>query len=343
MLIADLLLRGAAAVLLLLLAVVLLRDYRRVPAGWSSALLAIGGAAYAISAAPGLNGSDGWWLASLRLIAFGNAALLWLFAAAAFDDGFVPSWRHGLAWVAALAVGSACAFAHLPLACQGFPLLSLLYIGLAIRCALRGRTGDLVEARRRFRLVVIGAASLFGAILVLREFLAQGGPAAPADSLAQAAGLAALAFGIAVARLSFAPAHEAILPEPPPKSASDPASVDPQEALLVAELERLMRVDRVYRQEGLGIATLAERMGIPEYRLRRLINQRLGHRNFTAFVNGYRLAEAKQALADPSQATVPILTIALDAGFQSIGPFNRAFKSETGLTPSEFRRRKPSD
>jgi AraC-like DNA-binding protein len=37
---------------------------------------------------------------------------------------------------------------------------------------------------------------------------------------------------------------------------------------------------------------------------------------------------------------VPILTIALDAGFQSLGPFNRAFKSATGETPSKYRRRK---
>ena len=29
---------------------------------------------------------------------------------------------------------------------------------------------------------------------------------------------------------------------------------------------------------------------------------------------------------------------ALDAGFRSLGPFNRAFKTETGVTPSEFRR-----
>jgi AraC-like DNA-binding protein len=43
-------------------------------------------------------------------------------------------------------------------------------------------------------------------------------------------------------------------------------------------------------------------------------------------------------LADPGQAEVPILTIALDAGFGSIGPFNRAFKAQTGLTPSEYRR-----
>jgi AraC-like DNA-binding protein len=35
---------------------------------------------------------------------------------------------------------------------------------------------------------------------------------------------------------------------------------------------------------------------------------------------------------------VPILTIAMDAGFQSLGPFNRAFKADTGLTPTEFRR-----
>ena len=45
------------------------------------------------------------------------------------------------------------------------------------------------------------------------------------------------------------------------------------------------------------------------------------------------------ALRDPLQAEVPILTIALDAGFQSLGPFNRAFKAETGLTPSDYRRR----
>ena len=37
-------------------------------------------------------------------------------------------------------------------------------------------------------------------------------------------------------------------------------------------------------------------------------------------------------------AAIAILTIALDTGFQSIGPFNRAFKAHTGMTPTEFRR-----
>jgi AraC-like DNA-binding protein len=99
-----------------------------------------------------------------------------------------------------------------------------------------------------------------------------------------------------------------------------------------------MTVERAYRQEGLTIAGLAQQLGLPEYRLRRLINQALGYRNFNSFVNHYRIAEAKAALGDAQQAEVPVLTIALDAGFSSLGPFNRAFKAETGMTPTEFRR-----
>jgi len=82
---------------------------------------------------------------------------------------------------------------------------------------------------------------------------------------------------------------------------------------------------------------------VPEYRLRRVINQRLGHRNFNAFVNAWRLQDTYDALADPGLRDRPVLTIALEAGFQSIGPFNRAFKAATGLTPSEFRQQKLAD
>ena len=96
---------------------------------------------------------------------------------------------------------------------------------------------------------------------------------------------------------------------------------------------------RGYAQEGLSLASLAEQLGTPEYRLRRVINQGLGHRNFNAYVNGLRLAEAKRRLADPAERALPVLTIALDVGFGSIGPFNRAFKADTGLTPTEFRQK----
>jgi AraC-like DNA-binding protein len=101
---------------------------------------------------------------------------------------------------------------------------------------------------------------------------------------------------------------------------------------------RLMADERIYRHDNITIGTLATKLGIPEYRLRRLINQRLGYRNFNVFLNNHRIEEAKAALADPSQAEVPVITIAMDAGFQSLGPFNRAFKATTGVTPTEYRR-----
>jgi AraC-like DNA-binding protein len=107
-------------------------------------------------------------------------------------------------------------------------------------------------------------------------------------------------------------------------------------------LMRLMADERVYRHDNLTIGTLATKLRIPEYRLRRLINQKLGYRNFNAFLNNHRIEEAKAALADPAQAEVPVITIAIDAGFQSLGPFNRAFKAMTGVTPSEYRRLKAS-
>jgi AraC-like DNA-binding protein len=191
------------------------------------------------------------------------------------------------------------------------------------------------------------AAALYIAALNLADFVPDplGGIAVP-GSLIKALVMAALVFVFAVLLLSPArgePAAAASGPisAAPPGPATPPPAApgDAQEASWLDALRVLMDVHKIYREEGFGIALLASRLGLPEYRLRRLINQRLGHRNFTDFVNLYRLAEAMAALSDPGQAQVPILTIALDAGFQSIGPFNRAFKAHAGLTPSEFRRR----
>jgi AraC-like DNA-binding protein len=121
------------------------------------------------------------------------------------------------------------------------------------------------------------------------------------------------------------------------KPDSDVPSLQGDDARLAAALDRLMREERLYRDERLSVSSLALKLKLPEHRLRRLINQQLGHRNFNAFVNQWPLADAKAALADPAQSATPISTIALDAGFGSLGPFNRAFKADTGLTPTEFR------
>ena len=93
----------------------------------------------------------------------------------------------------------------------------------------------------------------------------------------------------------------------------------------------------IYRRAGLSIAALSAHIRVPEYRLRRLINTRLGYRNFSQMLNQYRIDEAAQTLADPAQRRLPILTIALSVGYQSINPFNRAFRELKNTTPSEYR------
>ena len=83
---------------------------------------------------------------------------------------------------------------------------------------------------------------------------------------------------------------------------------------------------------------LAEEVGVPEHRLRPLINDHLGFRNFAAFVNARRIEAAKAMLTDPAKTRQTVAAIAYDLGFGSLGPFNRAFKEATGVTPTEFRR-----
>jgi AraC-like DNA-binding protein len=116
-----------------------------------------------------------------------------------------------------------------------------------------------------------------------------------------------------------------------------PAQLSPAEHVLKQKLDAAM-ADAVYREPGLTIGALADRLGTPEHRLRALINRRLGYRNFSAFLNAHRIADAKTLLADPGKVDLPVLTIAMDLGYGSLAPFNRAFREATAQTPTDYRR-----
>ncbi len=90
-------------------------------------------------------------------------------------------------------------------------------------------------------------------------------------------------------------------------------------------------------EPDLSLTTLARQLNVPEHRLRKLINKGLGYRNFAAFLNDQRIAEARQRLADPQQAREQIASIAFGLGYASLAPFNRAFRELTGVTPTEYR------
>jgi AraC-like DNA-binding protein len=102
----------------------------------------------------------------------------------------------------------------------------------------------------------------------------------------------------------------------------------------MARLQEAMQVQHLYRHEGLSLPGLAAELGCGEAALRSLINHDLGFRNFNDFLHHHRLQEACRRLAAED---LPVLTIALESGYGSIGPFNRAFRERLGLTPSEYR------
>ena len=123
-----------------------------------------------------------------------------------------------------------------------------------------------------------------------------------------------------------------------PVAANDPGAADQK---LVDALMRLMGDERFTVTTTSQSERWRPNSRVPEYKLRRLINQRLGYRNFNVFLNNYRIAEAKAA------SPIPPGRGARDydrdgRGIQSLGPFNRAFKAITGVTPTEYRPSRPA-
>jgi AraC-like DNA-binding protein len=350
----DLGLRGAVVGLCLLIAAVALRDRRDSTVALLGAALAVSAAAAAICAAPTFPWPWQWWSLILLALSCSGTVVFWLWARAAFDDDFVLRRWHGALCAAIVGIQIFVAGWTAQWPALGLALdraLSLTYFGLAFLAAaqtLLTWRADLVAGRRRLRLVVLIGASAYIAISAYMNLSSP--PSASGSSMASVAS----AFGLCVLvglsgwnllraagtedgvglLLTMADAAGDDRPIAPDSAGKSPAI----EPALLRRLQHLMVVERAYRREGVTIGTLSAELGVPEYRLRQLINEGLGHRNFNAVLNRYRIEEAKAALADRGQKEVPVLTIALDAGFQSVGPFNRAFRAATDLTPTEFRR-----
>jgi AraC-like DNA-binding protein len=210
-------------------------------------------------------------------------------------------------------------------------LTSLGFVVAGLFTAVRTKQADLVDSRIRFRnIFLIGTAALIGVTLIVESIPINRDTIIVLQVLQRSAMFAITLYFL----LSNFGIRSGFFFKEIPKSKT-PSVDDPQ---LSAKLQILMEEQKAYKKEGLTIGALAELMNEQEYKLRRLINHQLGFRNFNDFLNQYRVNEACEILSDPAQTKKTILEIAYDLGYQSIGPFNKAFKDLKGATPTAYRK-----
>jgi AraC-like DNA-binding protein len=318
---------------------------RRSPARLTGAVFCFAAAAFALHS----QGAETEALGVLRplvwFLSAGGTGYFWLFAVTLFEDRafqwdrLVPP--AALTLLAAVGVSLPRATANGVWVAHN--LVEVAVVAHVLFVVWRGIRGDLVEARRSLRVPFVAAISVYAVALSAFEIAEYLGHRAPWAGLVQAGSLAAIALVGAAVLLVPRP----VLFETPPRGTAQqgpggraPAqAVSPRDRPALAVLEALMGEDEIWRREGLTIGQLAAAVGTPEHRLRRVINDGLGYRNFAAFLNARRIAGAQVALADPARAGDSISEIAFALGYTSLGPFNRAFKDATGETPSAFRAR----
>lgn len=218
-------------------------------------------------------------------------------------------------------------------------VVMLGFVGFAIYWTIKGWRADLVADRRVLRWFIIGVqGALIFVVVFVENFLLVGGSAENATAqtmITYAIALLALGMLLVALRFDYVSLGYVIrkvteLTEEPEEASSSDFDVD--------TFNSLFRDGKLYREAGLTIAGLAQKLKMPEYRLRAFIHKQLGFRNFNAMLHEYRIEDASRALADPANSNVPVLTIALSVGYQSITPFNNAFRQQQGVTPSEYRK-----
>lgn len=322
-------------VLIMALAVAKLK-HRSLAANLTIPLLLVLGFLYAVSMfGPHLQGP---WRGLLWVIPITLPVLGWLWAEAIFTEGFRlrPGHLGALVMLPLMNVG------QWSLRVQGRPhrlLIWAVLAGIGLCCVrvlvltIRHWRADLVEARRQLRALIVGifcAETAIGVGLDAHAHRFGLTSTYHALSLGNFGLLLALQTWLGLRALPF---HAPWLN--PAVERRDPPAQEPG---LIDALQALMQ-DGAYRQEGLTLADLAEKLEVPAYRLRRAINQHLGYRNFNCFLNTYRTQAAAAMLADPAHKPTKILAIALEVGFRSLAPFNKAFKEAYGIPPSAYRRR----
>ena len=273
----------------------------------------------------------------VRLLDIPYLVFIWLFALSLFNSNFTLKPFHILVgmlycvpifWVRFEEFG--WGLKNPPLIGPIISLLSIALVAHLCAATLKGRKDDLVNKRRASRIYFVVVIAFITAVAAIIE------PLTPTSSDWRLTSKIvviwpAIIWGF-IWMMSFDRKAVTFADDVREKNNLSERDKQLRDKLVYEMKDRL-----AFKDPSLTIVTLASKIGVTQHRLRSLINQNLGYKNFSEFVNAYRIEDVKSALTDRKRADIPILTIALDSGFKSLSSFNRAFKNSESITPTEYR------
>ena len=329
----ELILRAIGVALLALVALSVLRTRERTHRTRSVAWLAASVAAFLLTSMSGADRIFGAFIYPLTALCSTHPVWFWISARLLFSD------RATLRTSDVLCLGgmgvAGVLYQSKVLFGLAFPVAGLVFACLAPFTVYFGMAGDLDARRRQLRQWFVPFVSIYlAAVIVTQAIVLFQGRSTPTAlvllNLVVIDVVAALTLStfVQLRVVNWIAAVDA-----PPDGA-----LSRLEQSVLERLNRRFTAERLYAREGLTITQLASLLGTQEHVLRRVINHGLGFRNFNDFLHTHRLKAAAERLGDPQLRRIPVLTIALEVGYGSIGPFNRAFKERFGMTPTEYRR-----
>lgn len=105
-------------------------------------------------------------------------------------------------------------------------------------------------------------------------------------------------------------------------------------------IKNALEKEQLFLNESLTLSTLANHVQLTDKKLSTFINQEL-NTNFYQLINQYRLTTFKAEIGLAKNQHLTIWGIASQCGFNSKTSFNRIFKKQTGLTPSQYQKSLP--
>lgn len=113
------------------------------------------------------------------------------------------------------------------------------------------------------------------------------------------------------------------------------SALDKSQSQIIAQtIIKAMVNEQLYLDNELSLQKLARQINTPANYISQTLNSTIGM-NFFDFVNTYRIDRAKKLLTSRSMA---VIDIAFEVGFNAKSSFYKAFKKNTAITPSEFRK-----